>query len=101
MFSASGGLNNQHGSTLRQIRSLEPPAADFEKDKADSWIKEYEEYADNYRNLHDALAGYATSGSIQDKQTYFVDSFSYVQILQTKKDDVVERGKEIHIESCF
>ena len=101
MFSASGGISNQHGSTLRRIKLLELPVADFESDKATLWIGEYEEYVDNFHNLHEALTGFATSGSSEDKVKYFQDTFSYVVVLQTKKDEIVEHGKSIQIESCF
>jgi hypothetical protein len=100
-FSASAGISDQHGSTLRRITSLRLPVADFERDKAVSWIDEYKEYADNFHNLYESLAGYATSDSVKDKTGFFTDSMSYLIVLQTKKNDVVARGKSIHVESCF
>jgi hypothetical protein len=100
-FSASVGISDQHGSTLRRITLLRLPVADFERDKAVSWIDEYKEYTDNFHNLYESLAGYATSDSVKDKTEFYTDAMSYLIILGTKKSDVVEHGKGIQVESCF
>jgi len=100
-FEASVGVSDQHGSTLRRITSLRLPVADFERDKAVSWIDEYKEYSDNFHNLYESLAGYTTSDSVRDKTEFYMDSTSYLIVLQTKKNDVVERGMSIEVESCF